>query len=48
MYALCFLCLQIEAGGLAFTMATLGFTVLYILGALILVYRRAPKSFRVK
>lgn len=48
MYALCFLCLQIEAGGPAFTMAVLGFTVLYIAGALALVYYRAPKTFRVK
>lgn len=48
MYMLCFLCLQIKAGGFVFTMAALGFTVLYIVGALALVYLRAPKSFRVK
>lgn len=48
MYALCFLCLQIDVGGFAFTMTVLAFTVLYIAGALALVYCRAPKSFRVK
>lgn len=48
MYILCFLCLKIEAGGLAFTIAALAFTTLYITGALALVYFRAPKSFRVK
>ncbi len=48
MYALCFLCLQIKVGGLAFTLAVLGFTVVYIAGALALVYRFAPRTFRVK
>ena len=48
MYTLCFLCLQIKVGGLAFTLAVLGFTVLYIAGALALVYRLAPRTFRVK
>lgn len=48
MYVICFLCLQIEAGGFVFTMAVLAFTVIYIAGALVLVYYRAPKSFRVK
>lgn len=47
-YMLCFLCLQINVGGFAFTMTVLGFTVVYIAAALILVYRRAPRSFRVK
>lgn len=48
MYVLCFLCLQIETGGFVFTMSALGFTTLYIVVALVLVYHRAPKSFRVK
>lgn len=50
MYMLCFLCLQIKVqpGGRGFTLAVLAFTILYITGALLLVYRRAPKSFRVK
>lgn len=48
MYILCFLCLQIEAGGVAFTTAVFLFTIAYIAAALALVYRRAPKSFRVK
>ena len=48
MYMLCFICLQIEVGGFAFTMTVLCFTVIYILAALVAVYRRAPVSFRVK
>ncbi len=48
MYVLCFLCLQIEVGGLVFTMLVLSFTILYITGALVLVYYRAPQSFRIK
>lgn len=48
MYILCFFCLQVKAGGFAFTMAVLAFTIVYIIGALVLVYYRAPKSFRVK
>jgi hypothetical protein len=48
MYLLCFLCLQLETGGLVFSMAVLLFTVLYILIALVLVYYRAPRTFRVK
>lgn len=48
MYVLCFICFQIEVGGFVFTMVTLTFTVLYIALALVLVYYRAPKSFRVK
>lgn len=47
-YILCCFCLQIEAGGSAFTLSVLGFTVLYIAAALVLVYRFAPKTFRVK
>lgn len=48
MYFLCFLCLQIDVGGLMFTSFVLAFTIIYIVGALILVYRMAPKTFRVK
>lgn len=48
MYIVCIICAQIEAGGLLFTMGTLGFTILYMIVALILVYRLAPKNFRVK
>lgn len=48
MYVICFLCLQIKTGGLMFTVGTLLFTVLYIAVALILVYFKAPGSFRVK
>lgn len=48
MYFLCFLCLQIDVGGLAFTLAVLAFTVVYIAVVMTLVYVRSPKSFRVK
>ena len=48
MYVVCFLCLRIEAGGLAFTSAVLVCTVAYIAAALVLVYCRAPRTFRVK
>lgn len=47
-YLLCFACLQIEVGGSFFTAVLLGFTVLYIAAALVLVYFRAPRSFRIK
>ena len=47
MYLLCFACLQIEVGGSFFTAVLLGFTVLYIAAALVLVYFRAPRSFRI-
>lgn len=48
MYMICLLCLQIEVGGPVFSGAVLIFTVLYILIVLVIVYYRAPKSFRVK
>lgn len=48
MYSLCFLCLQLDVGGPFFTMTVLIFTVFYVMTALVFVYHRAPKSFRVK
>lgn len=48
MYLLCFLCLNIDVGGPLFTAVVLAFTILYIIAALALVYRFAPKSFRIK
>ena len=48
MYALCFLCLEIKVTGSLFTLGVLGFTVIYIAAALVLVYFRSPKAFRVK
>lgn len=48
MFMVCFLCLNIKAGSLLFTSAVFILTVVYIAAALILVYRRAPRSFRVK
>lgn len=48
MYFLCFLCLEIKAERFVFTAAVLGFTLFYIAAVLLLVYRRAPKAFRIK
>ena len=48
MYFLCFLCMELEVGGALFTAGVLIFTVLYIGVALVLAYRRAPRSFRIK
>lgn len=48
MYLLCFFCLQIRTSGVVFTVSVLAFTALYIVAALLLVYFRAPTSFRVK
>ena len=48
MYVLCFLCLEIKVTGSLFTLGVLGFTVIYIAAALVLVYFRSPKAFRVK
>lgn len=48
MYFICFMCLKIKAGGTGFTMAVLAFTICYIAVALVLVYRLAPKYFRIK
>ena len=48
MYVLCFLCLEIKVKGSAFTLGVLAFTVVYIAVALLLVYRKAPGTFRIK
>ena len=39
---------MIRTGSMGFTLIVLGFTAAYIAVALILVYRFAPKTFRVK
>jgi hypothetical protein len=41
-------CFQIKTAGLPFVLGVLGVTLLYIAAALVLVYRLAPKTFRVK
>lgn len=48
MYMLCFFCMRLNMGGGVFTSVVFIFTIVYIAGILLLVYRRAPKSFRVK
>lgn len=47
-YILCFICMEIRTGSTGFTLIVLGFTAAYIAAALLLVYRFAPKTFRVK
>lgn len=47
-YLLCFICMEIRTGSTGFTLIVLGFTAVYIAAALLLVYRFAPKTFRVK
>ena len=47
-YVASFICLKIQTGGLAFTVGVLIVTILYVTAALILVYKYAPKAFRVK
>lgn len=47
-YLLCFWFMKMETVGTTFMLAVLGFTLLYIVVALVLVYRFAPRTFRVK
>lgn len=47
-YFLCLICLQIEHAGLIFMFGVIGATLLYCIVALLLVYRLAPRLFRVK
>lgn len=47
-YFVSYMCFQIDVAGTAFTVGVLIFTVLYIIVALCIVYRYAPKHFRVK
>lgn len=47
-YFICFMCIKIETASSIFTLGVLGFTILYITMALIIVYKKAPKTFRVK
>lgn len=47
-YIACFACLQINTAGVVFAFGVLAVTILYIIIALLLVYRLSPKRFRVK
>lgn len=47
-YLACFVCLQIDSVPKSFALIVLAATTLYIAVALLLVYRFAPKNFRVK
>ena len=47
-YMLCFFSMQLETGNLQFGLIVLGATFVYILVALVLVYKLSPKRFRVK
>ena len=48
MYVVCYLCLRIDQPPQGFTLLVLCVTLLYIALALLLVWRKAPKTFRVK
>ena len=47
-YFLCFLCMKIKSPPSYFTLIILTSTLVYSVVALILVYKYAPKTFRVK
>jgi len=47
-YGLCFACLQLESAPLFFSFIVLLSTAIYILAAIILVYKYSPKRFRIK
>lgn len=47
-YVLCFVCLQIESGNGLFTLIVLFSTIVYIIIALLSVYKFSSKTFRVK
>ena len=48
MYVVCYLCIRIDQPPQGFTLLVLCITLLYIAAALLTVWRRAPKTFRVK
>ena len=47
-YIACFVCLKLDSQPAGFAFIVLGATVLYTAVALVLIYRWAPKNFRVK
>lgn len=47
-YMLCFLCIRIKSPPSNFTLIILASTIIYIVAALISVYKYAPKTFRIK
>ncbi|ERI91671.1 hypothetical protein HMPREF1982_03055 [Clostridiales bacterium oral taxon 876 str. F0540] len=48
MYFVCYGCLQIKTSSYYFTLGVLGVTVIYMAAALIITYKAAPKTFRLK
>lgn len=48
MYIVCYLCIQIKQPPAGFALIVMGLTVVYTAVALTLVFRRAPRTFRVK
>ena len=48
MYVVCYLCIRIDQPPQGFTLLVLCVTLLYIIGALLAVWRFAPRRFRVK
>lgn len=47
-YMVCFACLQLKGAPSYFALLVLASTILYMIVALVLIYRLAPKNFRVK
>lgn len=48
MYFACYGCLQIKTSSYYFTLGVLGMTIIYIAAALVITYKAAPKTFRLK
>ncbi|MBL4936520.1 hypothetical protein JK636_12205 [Clostridium sp. YIM B02515] len=48
MYFVCYGCLQIKTSSYYFTLGVLGVTVIYMAAALVVTYKAAPKTFRLK
>ena len=46
-YMLCFFCTKLDSAPAGFTLLVLGATAVYSVAAILLVFRFAPKNFRV-
>jgi hypothetical protein len=47
-YAISYICLQIKTSSYYFTLGVLGVTIIYMAAALVITYRVAPRTFRLK
>ncbi len=48
MYVVCYMCSGIDSSSYMFSIGVIIFTVIYMIIALILVYKLAPKTFKLK